>query len=275
MDRGPVPGHLRRLDPGEVRPLRTDVRRTGLHDRRRRRSPAAVGSASELILVVANIGSAVVLFPVVKRLSEIGALGFVAARIMESVFICVGVLSVLTLVTLRQDAAGASAVDRAGVAPSGTRWSPSRSGPSTSAPGFVVGVGNGIILGYLMYRSGLVPRGMAMLGLVAGPMLCLSGAAIVLGIIDAGSRGRWSPPFPSSSGSSASACTCSSRGSGPRRSSPPARTRDDHRRVGSPDLRRVHRRRRRQVHRPARAGSPASSGPTVPASRRRCGSSSG
>jgi hypothetical protein len=51
-------------------------------------------------------------------------------------------------------------------------------------PGFIVGVGNGLILGYLMYRSGLVPRGMALLGLVAGPVLLIGGTAALLGVIE-------------------------------------------------------------------------------------------
>ena len=51
-------------------------------------------------------------------------------------------------------------------------------------PAFVVGVGNGILLGYMMYRSRMVPRGLAMLGLVGGPLICLSGAAVILGVID-------------------------------------------------------------------------------------------
>jgi hypothetical protein len=54
-------------------------------------------------------------------------------------------------------------------------------------PGFVVGVGNGLMLGYLMYTSRLVPRGMAVLGLVGGPLIIASGAAVALGVIDAGS----------------------------------------------------------------------------------------
>jgi hypothetical protein len=54
-------------------------------------------------------------------------------------------------------------------------------------PGWVVGVGNGLILGYLMYRSGLVPRGMAMLGLIGGPLIIASGTAVLLGVFKAGS----------------------------------------------------------------------------------------
>ena len=49
-------------------------------------------------------------------------------------------------------------------------------------PGFVVGIGNGLMLGYLMYQSGLVPERMAMLGLVGGPLICISGIAVLFGV---------------------------------------------------------------------------------------------
>jgi len=57
-------------------------------------------------------------------------------------------------------------------------------------PGWVVGVGNGLILGYLMYRSGLVPRGMAMLGLIGGPLIILSGTAVLFDVFEPGSGPR-------------------------------------------------------------------------------------
>ena len=64
-------------------------------------------------------------------------------------------------------------------------------------PGFVVGVGNGLLLGYMMYSTGLVPRGMAMLGLVGGPLIVLSGTAVIFGVIEAGSTAhRRSPCMP-------------------------------------------------------------------------------
>src|SRR3712207_1076196 len=119
-------------------------------------SGLALGALLELILIIANIGTAVVLYPVVKRVSEILALGFVTARVVESVFIAVGILSVLSMVTLRQEAAaGADAGSLIAVGQSLValhHWT------FLLGPGFVVGVGNGLILGYLMYRSGLVPR---------------------------------------------------------------------------------------------------------------------
>jgi hypothetical protein len=146
------------------------------------------GAVSELVLIIANIGTAVALFSVLRRYHENLALAFVTARVMESVFIAVGILEVLTIVTLRQDYAGAAgAADTAGLAVVGNALTAAQEWTFNLGPGFVVGVGNGLILGYLMYRTGLVPRRMAALGLVGGPLIVLSGTAVVLGLIEAGS----------------------------------------------------------------------------------------
>ena len=146
-----------------------------------------LGASLELILIIANIGTAVVLFPILKRVSEIGALGFVTARVVESVFIAVGILSLLTLVTLRQDLTGAAGADAGSLVAVGSALVALHDWTFLLGPGFVVGIGNGLLLGYLMYRSGLVPRRLAMLGLVAGPVLCASGIAILFGVFEAGS----------------------------------------------------------------------------------------
>jgi hypothetical protein len=145
-----------------------------------------VGAFLELLLIIANIGTAVVWFSIVKRQSENLALAFVAARVMESVFIAVGILSMLALVTLRQDLAGTN-TDSATLETVGRSLVAVKEWTFVLGPGFVVGVGNGLILGYLMYRSGLVPRQMAMLGLIGGPLICATGIAVVLGAIDQGS----------------------------------------------------------------------------------------
>ena len=145
-----------------------------------------LGASLELILIIANIGTAVVLWPVLKRVNESLALGFVTARVVECAFITVGILSLLTLVTLRQEAA-AGAADAGSLLAVGSALVALHDWTFLLGPGFVVGVGNGLLLGYLMYRSGLVPRRMAMLGLVAGPVLCASGIAILFGVFEAGS----------------------------------------------------------------------------------------
>ena len=145
------------------------------------------GAFAEMLLIVANIGTAVALYPVLKRRFPALSLGFVTARIMESVFIAVGVLSVLTLVTMRADYAGSTGAEHTALATVGHVLITLQQWTFNLGPAFVVGIGNGLILGYLMYRTGLVPRGMAMLGLVGGPLIVLSGTAVVFGVIDAGS----------------------------------------------------------------------------------------
>ena len=142
------------------------------------------GAFLELILIIANIGTAVVVFPTLRRQNEILALGYVTARVVECVFIAVGILSLLTVVTLRQEAAGADAGSLVAVGESLVAlhgWT------FLLGPGFVVGIGNGLILGYLMYRSGLVPRGMAILGLIAGPVLLARFVGILFGVFEPGS----------------------------------------------------------------------------------------
>jgi len=140
------------------------------------------GAVLELILIVANIATAVVLYPVLRRQSRTLSLGYVTARIMESAFIAVGIVSVLTIVTLRRAGTGSDAT----LLPIGRTLVALHDWTFVLGPGFVVGIGNGLILGFLLYRSGLVPRRLAMIGLVGGPLICLSGMAVVMHLIDAG-----------------------------------------------------------------------------------------
>src|SRR5215218_6659025 len=96
------------------------------------------GAFLELILIIANIGTAVVLFPILKRVNEILALGFVTARVMESAFIAVGILSLLSVVALRQGAAG---VDAGSLVAVGQSLVALHGWTFVLGPGFVVGVG--------------------------------------------------------------------------------------------------------------------------------------
>jgi hypothetical protein len=148
------------------------------------------GAFAEMVLIFANIGTAVALYPVLKRRFPALSLGFVTARVMESVFIAVGIVAVVTLVSMRQDFSGATGADGAALATVGDALVTLQEWTFNLGPGVVVGVGNGIILGYMMYRTGLVPRALAMLGLVGGPLLVLSGSAVLLGIIEAGSAAQ-------------------------------------------------------------------------------------
>ena len=137
-----------------------------------------LGVLLELTLIIANLGTALVLIPLLKRQNEILTFGYVAARIMECVFILVGILAVLAIVTLRQDSpdAGVLAESLAAI----KDWT------FKLGPGFVVGIGNGLILGYLMYRSGLMPRGLTWLGMIGGPLQSLAGIGVLFDLYDAG-----------------------------------------------------------------------------------------
>jgi hypothetical protein len=108
----------------------------------------------ELILIITNIGTAV------------------------------GIFSLLSVVTLRQEAAGADAASLVAV---GASLVALHDWTFLLGPGFVVGIGNGLMLGYLMFRSALVPRAMAVLGLIGGPLVMASGVAILFGAFEAGS----------------------------------------------------------------------------------------
>ena len=128
----------------------------------------AFGAFLEMILIIANIGTAVVPFAILRLQNGILTLGFLTARIVESVFIAVGLLSLLTVVTLRQEAAGA---DPGSLVLVGQSLVALHGWTFVLGPGFVVGIGNGLILGYLMYTSRLIPRYLAVLGLIAGQSL--------------------------------------------------------------------------------------------------------
>jgi hypothetical protein len=133
------------------------------------------GALLELLLIVSNIGTAVVIYPILRRLNEELSIGYVTARLVECTFILVGIVSVLGIITLRNQAAGASEGTVAYTLAAIKDWT------FLLGPGWVVGWGNGLILGYLMYRSGLVPRRAAWLGLVGGPLIIITGTAIMLG----------------------------------------------------------------------------------------------
>jgi hypothetical protein len=138
------------------------------------------GALLELLLIIANIGTAVVIFPIVRRQSEELALGYVTARLFECTFILVGIVAVLGILTLQQEVAGAAESSIAYTLAAIKDWT------FLLGPGWVVGWGNGLILGYLMYSSGLVPRKLAWLGLVGGPLIILSGTLVLFGVADKG-----------------------------------------------------------------------------------------
>jgi hypothetical protein len=142
-----------------------------------------LGAFLELLLIIANIGTATVVFPLLKRANEICAVSYVTARVMESTFILVGILSVVAVVTLRQNPSAGSDATLGTIA---YTLADIKDWTFILGPGFVVGIGNGLLLGYLMYRSELVPRRMAILGLIGGPLIIITGVLALFGVIQWG-----------------------------------------------------------------------------------------
>ena len=138
---------------------------------------------SEVVVALAGIGTAVVLFRVARRQSETAALGFVASRVVEGALIIVGVVSVLTLVTLRQDVAGTADADPASLLTAGHTLSATYDWTFLLSQSLMP-VFNALCLGTVLYRSGLVPRILPTIGLIGAPLLLASDLAIFFDLYD-------------------------------------------------------------------------------------------
>ena len=139
-----------------------------------------LGALLEIFLMIGNVGTAVVMFPILRRQNESLALGYVGSRIVESTIIGVGVVSVLSVLTLRDDLAASIGTDGGSLLIAGQSLVAIHDWTFLLGPGFCVGV-NGLLLGYLMYRTGLMPPRLALLGVIGGPLIFLSSIAVLLG----------------------------------------------------------------------------------------------
>jgi hypothetical protein len=146
-----------------------------------------VGAVLEFGLIVTQIGTAVVLYPLVRRRYPTLGLSYVAARIMESVFAAIGIISIISVVTLVDSLTSASGAETTALAVQGDSLVNMYDWAFGWGPGLIAGIGNGVILGYLMYRSALVPPRMAMLGLIGGPLLILSFVLKLCDVYEVGS----------------------------------------------------------------------------------------
>jgi hypothetical protein len=144
----------------------------------------ALAALLEVMLAIANIGTGVMLFPIIKKQHEGIALGYVCGRLLEAAIIVVGIISLLSVVTLQQDTA-------AGGTDPGTATAIAKSLVAIHdwtfllGPGIILGV-NSLMLSYLMHKSGLVPRFIARLGLVGGPLISLWAIAVLFGVTSDG-----------------------------------------------------------------------------------------
>jgi hypothetical protein len=143
-----------------------------------------LGALLEIITALANIATGVIFYTVLKRQNQAVALGYVASRTVESVLILVGVLAVLSVVTLRQDVGGAGAANPATLEIAGRSLIAVKDWTFLLGPAFCSGFGTGVLLGYLMYRSRLMPRPLTYLGLIGGPISAAGAIAVLFGAWD-------------------------------------------------------------------------------------------
>jgi hypothetical protein len=137
-----------------------------------------LGVLLEMIVALAGIGTAVALYPVVRRQGHARAVGFVASRVLEAATIYVGIVSLMSIVTLRRAGAGAGALVVAQGLAAQYQWT------FFFAQSFIPAV-NGVLLGTLMYQSRLVPRWLPTLGLIGAALLVASWFAILVGVMGA------------------------------------------------------------------------------------------
>jgi hypothetical protein len=143
---------------------------------------AILGGIFEMLCALAGIGTAVALYPVIRRQSETASLGFVTTRVFEAAVQMVGVLALLAIVGIRQ-AGGAPGTDSAAMVAVGQVLVAIRDQTAYLGPGFVP-VLNALLLGYVLYRSRLIPRIIPALGLVGAPLLLASLMGRMFGVLD-------------------------------------------------------------------------------------------
>ena len=146
-------------------------------------STAAVqwGSVLEFLTAASGVATAVLLYPVTRRVSRSAAIGFVASRVVEAALILVGVVALLSVVTLQQHFADATGAQAQALGVTGEALVALRQWTFLLGPGVMAGV-NDLLLGYILYRSGLVGRIIPIIGLVGGPLILLSDLATILGV---------------------------------------------------------------------------------------------
>ncbi|MGW0563221.1 DUF4386 domain-containing protein [Streptomyces sp. NPDC003016] len=142
-----------------------------------------LGALFEIVLAAAVVGTGVVLFPVLKKQNEAAALGYVCARLLEAAVIIVGIISVLSVVKLRREFEGAADSDAASLATAGKTLVAIHDWTFLMGPNFILGA-NSLVLAWLMYRAGLVPRFIAVLGLVGGALICASATGVMFGLYE-------------------------------------------------------------------------------------------
>ena len=138
------------------------------------------GGLLDLLTALACIGTAVALYPVIRRQSEAASIGFITTRVFEAAVIVIGVVSLMAIVNLRQ-AGAAPGTDASALVAVGQGLVAVRDVTFLVGPGFMPGL-NALLLGYVLYRSRLVPRLIPAMGLIGAPLFLACAVASILGV---------------------------------------------------------------------------------------------
>jgi hypothetical protein len=145
-----------------------------------------IGCLLDVVNALACVGTAVAVYPVVKRQNRAMALGFVTSRVYEAAVIMIGVVSLLAVVGLRRDLGGATGAETTALVTVGQGLVTARDYTFLLGPNLAAGM-NAVLFGTLLFRSGLVPRFIPAMGLLAAPLLIAPTVATILGATDHGS----------------------------------------------------------------------------------------
>lgn len=142
----------------------------------------SMGALFEILTAICNIATAVIIYPLFRKVSASISLGYVASRTVESVMIITGVISLMSIITFR--AGLIEGIDSESLHLMSRMFIVFHDWTFLLGPQFCSGFGTGILLGYLMYKSGAVPAKMALIGLIGGPLAFIGGVLVLFGILE-------------------------------------------------------------------------------------------
>lgn len=142
-----------------------------------------VGVLNDLFLVMAAVGTAIMLFPYLRRWNEHLALGYLCFRFMEAVFIAIGAVSILGLLQLSIHYEASGIHNQENLSDIGYLLQGLHRWTSMLGPNFMLGV-NTILYSYLLFRTRLVPRPLAMFGMVTAVLVFTAGLLEMFGALE-------------------------------------------------------------------------------------------
>jgi hypothetical protein len=142
-----------------------------------------LGALMELILVVSAVGTATTMFPILRKYNETIALWHVCFRFLEAIIITIGVISVLSLLTLSREFAAAASPDIASFQASGIVLKAIHDWTFLLGPLFMLGI-NTMMYSYIFYKSKLVPRFIPILGMTGAALVFINALLVMFGVVE-------------------------------------------------------------------------------------------